>query len=194
MAPLKIYLAGPDVFLPDARRVGQEKQQICRELGFEGLFPLDDEEAVGADAAKIFQANCSLMRRADVGLFNLTPFRGPSADPGTVFELGFLFAKGKPVYGYTGAAKSYGDRVAATVGLHVDQAGQPRDRDRYAVENFGLYDNLMIVRAIHDSGGILVAVEERNEEAGASLAAFQAFKACLEVISERLQRADIHRV
>jgi len=28
-------------------------------------------------------------------VFNLTPFRGPSADAGTVFELGFMYSKGK---------------------------------------------------------------------------------------------------
>src|SRR5437899_12125756 len=92
---LKIYLAGPDVFLADARAVGERKKALCQEFGFEGLFPLDNDEDVGADAAKIFRANCSLMRQADIGLFNLTPFRGPSADAGTVFELGFLFARGK---------------------------------------------------------------------------------------------------
>ena len=47
---LKIYLAGPDVFLADARRVGRRKQELCREYGFEGLFPLDKDEAVGPDA------------------------------------------------------------------------------------------------------------------------------------------------
>ena len=86
---VSIYLAGPDVFLANALEVGERKRELCRRFGFEGLFPLDQDESVGADAAKIFQANCALMRRADIGLFNLTPFRGPSADCGTVFELGF---------------------------------------------------------------------------------------------------------
>ncbi|HET7877056.1 MAG TPA: nucleoside 2-deoxyribosyltransferase [Methylomirabilota bacterium] len=191
---LKIYLAGPDVFLADARRVGQQKQQLCREFGFEGLFPLDHDEAVGADAAKIFRANCSLMRRADIGLCNLTPFRSPSADPGTVFELGFLFAQGKPVYGYTSAAATYRERVAAALGSLLEQHGQPWDRDGYAVENFGLGDNLMIVRAIQDSGGVISAVEENAELGhGASLPAFRAFKACLEIISKRTRQADIDK-
>lgn len=187
---LKIYLAGPDVFLPDARRVGQRKKESCRELGFEGLFPLDKDEAVSADAAAIFRANCSLMRQADVGLFNLTPFRGPSADPGTVFELGFLFAQGKPLYGYTSAAASYRERVAAALGSLVEKDGQPWERDGYAVENFGLGDNLMIVRAIQDSGGAITAVEEKTEESAGPLAAFQAFKACLKVVAERIGRVD----
>jgi nucleoside 2-deoxyribosyltransferase len=191
---LKIYLAGPDVFLVDARRVGEQKRAICREFGFEGLFPLDNEEGVGADAADIFRANCSLMRRADIGLFNLTPFRGPSADPGTVFELGFLFASGKPVYGYTSAAATYRDRMAGVRGPLVKQNGHLRDRDGFAVENFGLGDNLMIACAIKDSGGAIVAVEENPDDPkGARLAAFQAFKACLEMIRERRGQEDLYK-
>jgi nucleoside 2-deoxyribosyltransferase len=79
--------------------VGRQKSEMCRAFGFEGLFPLDNDPEVGGDAVSIFRKNCALMRQADIGMFNLTPFRGPSADPGTVFELGFMFARDKPVYG-----------------------------------------------------------------------------------------------
>ena len=37
----RVYLAGPEVFLPDAIAVGAEKCRLCAEYGFEGLFPLD---------------------------------------------------------------------------------------------------------------------------------------------------------
>jgi nucleoside 2-deoxyribosyltransferase len=181
-----IYLAGPDVFLPDARRVGEQKKRLCREFGFEGLFPFDNEESAVADAAEIFRANCALMRRADLGLFNLTPFRGPSADPGTVFELGFMFAARKPVYGYSSSEQRYRERVSAAFGPLRDFDEQPRDRDGHAVENFALADNLMIARAIEDSGGVFTAREERDERTGsASLPAFQAFRACLAILRER---------
>jgi nucleoside 2-deoxyribosyltransferase len=186
---LQIYLAGPDVFLPDARRVGQRKQEICRGFGFQGLFPLDTDDSVAGDPMRIFQANCSLMRRADVGLFNLTPFRGPSADAGTAFELGFLFGHGKPVFGYTSAALKYRDRVEALAGPLAERDGQPWDRDGYAVENFALSDNLMIVQAIKEAGGCVTVVEEKTEK-GVSLAAFQAFVACLKVVeSKRIEPA-----
>ena len=75
--PLKISLAGPDVFLADAVEIGRQKLELCRHFGFQGIFPLDQDEA---DAFGIFRANRSLMRQADIGLFNLTPFRGPSAE------------------------------------------------------------------------------------------------------------------
>ena len=34
--PIMIYLAGPDVFLPNAIEVGKKKKAICEEFGFEG--------------------------------------------------------------------------------------------------------------------------------------------------------------
>lgn len=164
--PRKVYLAGPDVFLPDAAAVGARKCALCREHGIEGLFPLDDAKSAAGDAAGIFGANVALMRQADAGLFNLTPFRGPSADAGTVWELGFMAALGKPVFGYSGVPGDYGDRVAP---------------DGYLVESFGLPDNLMIAEAIAKSGGEFVAVSE------AALAADAAFAECLALLRGRLR-------
>jgi nucleoside 2-deoxyribosyltransferase len=185
---LKIYLAGPDVFLPDAREVGRQKSEMCRAFGFEGLFPLDNDPEVGGDALGIFRKNCALMRQADIGMFNLTPFRGPSADPGTVFELGFMFAENKSVYGYTNDPRIYLERVAATFGA-TGAAGRPRDRAAFAVENFGLRDNLMIVAAIEEAGGAVCAVTEPVSSASApALAAFTAFEACLEIMKKQVGR------
>ena len=80
---MKVYLAGPDVFLPDAQHIGQLKRDICRQHGLEGLFPLDGhlpEDAKEPLSRRIFRANTALMDRADAIIANLTPFRGPSAD------------------------------------------------------------------------------------------------------------------
>ena len=180
-----IYLAGPDVFLPDALAVGRRKQEMCRAFGFEGLFPLDNKAEIAGDAHSIFRQNCDLMRRADIGVFNLTPFRGPNADVGTVFELGFMFSEGKPVFGYTSDVRMYRERVAATFGA-TETAGEFRDRDKFAVENFGLRDNLMIIGAIEAAGGTVAAVAEQDTGAKASaLAAFAAFEACLKIVREK---------
>jgi len=177
---LSIYLAGPDVFLPDARRVGAEKVAICAELGFEGLFPLDAD--VTPDPSAIFAGNRELMLRADVGLFNLTPFRGPSADAGTTLELGFMAALGKPVYGYSGTAVEFRERVAARFGV-ARRDGRLWGGDGLAVEDFGLRDNLMVDGAIEAIGGDFVTLEGEGEEGG--LAAFAAFRACLERVRAR---------
>jgi nucleoside 2-deoxyribosyltransferase len=155
----KIYLAGPDVFLPDSLDVGRRKKELCLQFGFEGLFPLDQQLGGEPSGTDIFRANMALMREADIGLFNLSPFRGPSADSGTVFELGIMMAMGKRVFGYRNTDLLYHQRVA---------------EDGYMIERFGLGDNLMIDCAIHEAGGIIAA--EREE----SLAALESFQLALE--------------
>ena len=39
----RIYLAGPDVFLPDAEKVGDRKKALCERYGFTGVFPTDTD-------------------------------------------------------------------------------------------------------------------------------------------------------
>jgi len=178
--PRTIYLAGPDVFLPDALEVGERKKILCRQFGFEGLFPLDNEKGVENDAARNFHANCHHMRQADIGLFNLTLFRGPSADAGTAFELGFCFALDKPVHGYSSTAALYVDRVARFQGPPSQRGLRKWDASGCSVEDFGLMDNLMIAHAIESTNGTVTIVEE------SSLAALEAFEARLQVISRIL--------
>jgi nucleoside 2-deoxyribosyltransferase len=195
---LKVYLGGPDVFLAEADHVARIKLQTCCEFGFEGLFPLDngrkaDRDAQHdphADAARIFHANCSLLHAADIGLFNLTPFRGPSADVGTVFELAFLFARGKPVCGYSASTASYRERVQRTAQAEVWQNGSAFYPMGDRVEDFGLADNLMILQAIEESGGSFTAVDEMKSGTGASLAALAAFRACVQLMRTRFMPVD----
>ncbi|BAR59722.1 hypothetical protein NK6_6570 [Bradyrhizobium diazoefficiens] len=83
---MKIYLAGPDVFLPDAVEIGRRKAEICERFGLTGLYPLDNEiDLTAPDASRqIFCGNEAMMDAADAIIANLTPFRGAGADPGTV--------------------------------------------------------------------------------------------------------------
>jgi nucleoside 2-deoxyribosyltransferase len=83
------------------------------------------------------------MREADGGLFNLTPFRGPSADAGTLVELGFMAALGKPVFAYTNAGGDLIDRLQVAPGL-VRAGPLWRDADGMMAEDFGNADNLMV--------------------------------------------------
>jgi nucleoside 2-deoxyribosyltransferase len=183
---LKLYLAGPDVFLADALVVGARKRLLCREHGFEGLFPIDNDDESGSDAGSIFRSNCALMNIADVGLMNLTPFRSPSADPGTAFELGYLFSLGKIVFGYSSVTDTYHARVERQPGDLALEGVQPRDRNGLTIENFGLTDNLMLVESIEASGGALTAVSERDADGNASIPAFKAFVSSLELMRARL--------
>jgi nucleoside 2-deoxyribosyltransferase len=154
----RIYLAGPEVFLPDAAEIGLRKKMLCEEFGFVGLFPLDNDFAAGDDRIdeRIFSANVALMREAEAGIFNLTPFRGVNADPGTAFELGFFTAQNKPVFAYTNNAEDYFDRVAEKFGSHRKRGGDFCDADDLAIENFGNADNLMLDAALKQQGREIV--------------------------------------
>src|SRR5690348_11066884 len=110
---MKIYLAGPDVFLPDAVEIGRRKVEICARHGLTGLYPLDNAIAREApDASRqIFRANETVMNEADAIIANLTPFRSAGADPGTAYELGVMAAQRKLCLGYSNDPAIYADRV-----------------------------------------------------------------------------------
>lgn len=189
---MKVYLAGPDVFLPDPLARSQALKAICAAQGLEGVFPLDPL-AVAEPAAwsalpawqRISLRNEAHIRGCDLLIANLTPFRGPSADAGTVFELGFMRALGRPVFGWSNVAAPFtertrrflGDKAAvATDGVWHDAAGM-------ALESFGCGDNLMIDGAIHASGGDLVAHDVAAARLWSDLAAFAQ---CVEHAARRL--------
>ena len=154
MPQIRIYLAGPEVFLPDAAEIGLRKKMLCEEFDFVGLFPLDHDIADEADKKdeEIFRANVELMREAEAGIFNLSPFRGVNADPGTSFELGFFAAQNKPVFAYTNRAESYFDRVCEKLGAHRTPDGDFCDAEGLTIENFGNADNLMLDGALKIQG------------------------------------------
>lgn len=140
---LTIYLAGPEVFHPEAHAIGAAKRALCAAHGFHGLFPLAENEAATDDAVAIYLRNLARMHAADAVIANLTPFRGPSADPGTVFELGWMIGRGKRALGYTNDLRDLAPRVAP---------------DGMAVEQFGLADNLMIACGLGEGGFPLLRV------------------------------------
>ena len=162
---LRIYLAGPEVFLPDAVEVGAAKQALCASFGFTGLYALEPLESPPPDAARFERAaaifrNCvAQMNQADLAIANLTPFRGIGADPGTAFEVGYMVAAGKRVFGYTNVAASLEARVRDASGgrFEADADGGWRDPEGLAVEPFGLAENLMLACAttapivVHDA-------------------------------------------
>ena len=172
-----LYLAGPDVFLPDAASVGRSKVDLCRRHGFEGLFPLDNDVPVQGSPIErgiaIYRANVALMERADAVVANLTPFRGPSADAGTIFELGYFAAQGKPIHAYSSDVRAFAERTRQQLGL---AAGAGSDADGLAIEDFDLADNLMLAGAVAAAGGMWVA---RAAAPGRQIAAFEAFEECL---------------
>ena len=182
----RIYLAGPEVFLPEARRIGEAKAQLCAAAGFEGIFPLDEQLdltglAKRAQAERIYRADVGIMRSCDLMIGNLTPFRGVSMDSGTAFEAGFMRALGKPVLGYTNTsldlrARAERYRAAAAAGLCTWPDG---DRPDVVVEDFDLAENLMIEMAVVESG---YAVVRRTVAAGHEMTDLAGFAACLALL------------
>jgi nucleoside 2-deoxyribosyltransferase len=157
MAAPKIYLAGPEVFLPDAVALGDRKKALCADHGFEGLYPLDDAAPSGlppADIARaIYRANSAAIGRADCAIVNLTPFRGPSADVGTVFELGLFIGLDKPVFAYTNDDRDLLARTRAALPLSFDETTKVwSDTAGMSVEDFRQADNLMIDCCLAESG------------------------------------------
>src|SRR3546814_15438984 len=98
-----LYLAGPDVFRPDARERGRELKALCAQFGIEGLFPLDQDVPAhlvdpGEQAAWIYRATIALLERADPVLSNLAFFRGPAQESGAGFEVVSERAKGNQAF------------------------------------------------------------------------------------------------
>jgi len=184
----RVYLAGPEVFLPDALVTGKRKIKLCATHGLIGLFPLDQSLDLHGMAPKdqaraIALANEDLMRSADAIIANLTPFRGVSMDSGTAFEVGFMRALGRPVFGYTESADVYRsrcERFRAT-------SGDWRDGDRaaYQIEDFGLAENLMINVAVSETG----AAVELGHGADPDIADLTAFERCLATAAAILTRS-----
>jgi len=172
---MKIYLAGPDVFLPNAIEIGRQKVQLCERYGIIGLYPLDKKVDLAADDAstQIFRSNEALMNDADAIIANLTPFRGPGADGGTVYELGYMAGRGKVCLGYSNDATLYADRVRAFTAV-TSRDDAMFDAAGLIVEDFGLADNLMIVHALALHGMPLVTPKQTATDIWQDLTAFEA--------------------
>jgi nucleoside 2-deoxyribosyltransferase len=179
--PKRIYLAGPEVFFPNAVEQGAEKKRLCADAGFEGIYPLDNV-IDGAEhlppqelARRISHGNERLMRSCDLLIANCTPFRSVSMDVGTAFEIGFMQALGKPVLGYSNTLADYASRVrlAAEVASTVWDC----ESNAAAIEDFGLAENLMIAVAIREAGGQFVTQEVPLER---MLSDLTGFRRCLD--------------
>ncbi len=156
----RVYLAGPDVFLPEPQARAAALKAICAAHGLDGVSPLDALPAGDpADWAGLaLPLRIALRNEAHIAgcaaiIANLTPFRGPSADAGTVFEVGFARALGRPVFGWSNNAALFAVRTRAFLGRD-----DGRDKEGLSVEDFpDMRDNLMIDGAIIASGGVFVA-------------------------------------
>ncbi|MBT9386537.1 nucleoside 2-deoxyribosyltransferase [Pseudooceanicola sp. CBS1P-1] len=186
---MRVYLAGPEVFLPDAREVLDRKIALTREAGLEPLAPGDLDEGPEGESRhekglRISRKNEALMHAADAIIANLTPFRGVGADPGTVYELGYMCGREKLAYGYTNVASNHFERLVNYYDgqMMQDEDGSLRGDDGLAVEHFDMADNLMLPGGIIARGGKLIACDVDPEALYSDLTAFAD---CLALLAAR---------
>ncbi|MEO8651593.1 MAG: nucleoside 2-deoxyribosyltransferase [Hyphomicrobiaceae bacterium] len=158
----RIYLAGPTVFHADADDAGARLVALCEKHGCEGLYPLDF--ALDGDmSASTIQAACLReLRTAEGVVADLSPFRGPHADDGTAFELGFAYALGIPIWAYTSDPRTLMERIPGTRAA----TGHVRDEAGLLIENFGRAHNSMLSESILN---LATSAEEAIKLAAATL-------------------------
>jgi len=179
----RIYLAGPEVFFPESEHqaIVAEKKRLLEAHGFEGVDPLDtdlefpEQESKPDRGLRIYRANRELMDSCHGIIANLTPFRGISADPGTVFEVGYMIGQGKAAFGFTMEPRHYRLRAG----------GDERDALGHSIEDFDLSDNLMIECGITESGGRLFTARAPGEHSHFSS---ELFADCIKPLATQLLR------
>ncbi|HWJ72731.1 MAG TPA: nucleoside 2-deoxyribosyltransferase [Kaistia sp.] len=187
---LKVYLAGPEVFLANAREQLDRKIALTRAAGLVPLSPGD--LAIPPQPTKrqlghaISEIDERLMNDADAIIANLTPYHGLSADTGTCFELGYMCARGKLAFGYTNVVA---DMRARAIGyydgdIHVDAAGRLRGADGLMIEDVDMADNLMMQGGIERRGGQVIIHDAAPD---ALYTDTTAFEICLRLLAERAE-------
>ncbi len=192
MVAPRVYLAGPDVFLLNAKEVGENKKVLCRKYGFEGVFPLDTEVDLADKTPReiglcISDVNERLIKSCDFVIANITPFRGPSADVGTVYEMGYAHGLGKKVLAYTNITDGFTQRTLEALKGRVSRHSDGRLRDEHGmfVEEVDLTDNLMVDGCIHANTRLLVI---EAAPAGEMFTFLGGFEKCLQAAKEMLPK------
>ncbi len=137
------------------------------------------KELANAEAWQvIFHKNLMMMAACDIIIANLTPFRGPSADAGTLIEVGWFLGRGKPVSGYSNSAEHFAERSRHHSEVIPDALAG------LSVEAFELPDNLMIPGAVLHGGGcpVILPLDEQNYP----FDALDVFERCVETAASKI--------
>jgi nucleoside 2-deoxyribosyltransferase len=116
----------------------------------------------------------------------LTPFRGPSADAGSVYELGYMAGRGKLCLAYSNDPSSYSRRVARLYHVKTLPDGHLSDPEGLTVEDFDLSDNLMMIHALDLHGCALVTPRTAPADLWHDLTSFET---CVRLAADRGVRA-----
>lgn len=177
----KVYVAGPEVFRPDAAAYAQIQRNLCEQYGFVGLHPMDNNLDPGdrsmQTATRIYRADVDQIKACDLIVANCNAFRGVPMDDGTAYELGYANALGKPAYGYVRRLIPASEFAQTRCAFTRQPDGRLLDEDGYVLVNdFGTSINLMMQCGMLETGGRLV-------EGG--------FEACLQAVRRDLDNGRL---
>lgn len=150
----RIYVAGPDVFKPDAKMIYKKYASVCEQYHVECLYPNDDVIEFSNDkkifSSNIYHANLKMLNQADAVIVNIEPTYGPCMDVGAAFEVGYAKAKKLPVFGFcTYVTPDYFERLKQYHGdIITNETGSRSKKTGMLLEDFELPDNLMLAYAI----------------------------------------------
>ncbi|MDX2084808.1 MAG: nucleoside 2-deoxyribosyltransferase [Candidatus Melainabacteria bacterium] len=199
----RVYLAGPDVFLPQEDRVEIEarKKAICAKYGFEGVFPTDNQAdlrglAPYEQGIAISQADERTMDSCDLVVANATPWPvhptdqkrvGLSTDVGTAFEMGYMRAQHKGVFAYSNVPINFFERMSqwlqGNVNPRLTEPWFKVDANDHMIDATQHPDNLMLPGGVHNSGGVWITQPVDNpKERFTDLNAFE------QVVAEAAKR------
>jgi nucleoside 2-deoxyribosyltransferase len=184
----KVYLAGPEVFLPNAREQLDIKIALTRAAGLipvsPGDFVVPPQPTKRLFGCAISEIDEKMMDAADAIIANLTPYHGINADTGTCYELGYMCAQGKLAYGYTNVADDHRTRTVNYYNgaVHTDASGRLRGADGLAVEDVDMADNLMMQGGIERRGGLVIVHAAAPERIYTDTTAFEM---CLKLLAAR---------
>lgn len=136
----KVYIAGPHVFLPNAVEWFAKATATCLAHGLVALTPLNEALTTPKE---IFEYNKALIIEADLVLADVTPFRGSEPDSGTVWEIGFAHALGKPVFMHSVNSATMSEKAQRHFQL-VGGDACTLFPDGMTAESFGYNTNLML--------------------------------------------------
>lgn len=158
----RIYLAGPEVFLPNASEVLGSRKRVLEKYDFVVYSPFDGNIPENLErnevlARRIFEENCRLIRESDWVIANCNFFRGTCVDDGTSFEIGYAFQLGKRIYGHRESSLPLPMETAKRIPTTMHESGFRIDGEGFLLnEDFGNRINLMLEYSIEASGGNLI--------------------------------------
>ena len=117
----KIYLSGFEICSKEHVTVIQDMRKLCNKYGFVGIC----YEGINDSEEDIFINKINAIERSDMLIANLNFFRGDNVWDETAFEIGYAYAKEKPIYGYIDDMRPLKEKIAKKNGYNVENTTMP---------------------------------------------------------------------